>query len=77
MLTKKFGTNEGRILFSILLGVGLAGIFRKSCENRNCLMFTAPPLDKIHHRTYKHEGSCYQFRERSVKCDSSKKQVSI
>lgn len=77
MLTKKFQTMEGRIIFSIILGIGLAGLFRKSCENRNCLKFMAPPIDKVRQRTYKHGDSCYKFEERSVKCDPSKEQVQM
>lgn len=77
MLSKTFQTQQGRILFSIILGIGLAGLFRKSCENRNCMKFTAPPLDKIRKRMYKHGDACYRFEERSVKCDPKKRQVSI
>lgn len=77
MLSKRFQTEQGRIIFSIILGIGLAGLFRKSCENRNCMKFTAPPLAKIKERTYKHGGSCYKFEERSVKCDASKRQIPL
>ena len=67
MLSKRFQTDQGRIIFSIILGIGLAGLFRKSCENRNCMKFMAPPLEKIKERTYRHGDSCYKFEERSVK----------
>jgi len=40
-------TPAGNIMISILLGLGLATLFRKSCKNRNCLVFQAPPIDKI------------------------------
>ena len=77
MLSKRLQTEQGRIIFSIILGIGLAGLFRKSCENRNCMKFMAPPIEKIHERTFKHGDSCYRFKERSVKCDPSKKQVEM
>ena len=32
----------GRIIISILLGLGLATLFRKVCNDRNCLVFKAP-----------------------------------
>lgn len=77
MLSKTFQTREGRIIFSIILGFGLASLFRKSCENRNCMKFVAPPLEKIRERTYRHGDSCYRFEERSVKCNAAKKQVAF
>lgn len=75
MLSKTFRTNQGRLIFSVILGIGLATLFRKSCENRNCLKFAAPSLEKIRQRTYKHGDACYRFEERSVKCDATKKRV--
>ena len=60
-LVKSLNTNIGKYMISIILGLGLASLFRKSCEKRNCLVFEAPPLDK-------HNGKCYKFKENSVKC---------
>ena len=37
----------GRIIISMLLGLGLSTIFRKACTNRSCLVFKAAPLNKI------------------------------
>ena len=61
-------TKLGKILVSILLGLGLASLFRNSCEKRNCLVFQAPPLDEVKENTYKHDGKCYKFKEKSVNC---------
>ena len=36
----------GQKLISILLGLGLATLFRKVCNDRNCLIFKGPELDK-------------------------------
>ena len=43
-------SDVGRIITSILLGLGLATIFRRVCKNRDCLVFHAAPLDKIHNQ---------------------------
>ena len=33
-------SGKGRIILSILLGFGIATLFRKACKDRNCLNFT-------------------------------------
>jgi hypothetical protein len=66
-------TPAGNIMISILLGLGLATLFRKSCKNRNCLVFQAPPIDKIKNQVFKFDGKCYTFDEKAEKCDSNKK----
>ena len=40
-------SDVGRIGISIILGLGLATLFRKVCKERNCLVFHAPQLNKI------------------------------
>jgi len=68
-------TQFGKYIISMILGLGLASIFRKSCEKRNCLIFRAPPLTEIKKNVYQHNGKCYQFTENSVSCDKNNKQV--
>ena len=40
-------SDVGRIVISIILGLGLATLFRRVCKERNCLVFHAPQLNKI------------------------------
>ena len=42
----------GRSIISILLGLGLATLFRKVCNDRNCLVFKAPKIDKIDNQIF-------------------------
>ena len=65
----------GRIVISILLGLGLATIFRKVCKDRSCLIFKAPKLEKIKGQVFKFDGKCYKYREEAIKCDPNKKIV--
>jgi hypothetical protein len=60
---------------SILLGFGLATIFRKICKGDNCVIFYAPPLDEIENKIFKQDGKCYQYNLVSTKCNTSKKSV--
>ncbi len=36
-LSKFFHTTTGKYLMSIILGLGLASLFRKVCKDKNCL----------------------------------------
>ena len=46
-LKRFFNTETGKIIISILLGLGLATLFRKTCEEKNCVSFKAPDLEDI------------------------------
>ena len=65
-------TDAGRVLMSIVLGVGLATLFKVSCKGRNCLLMKAPALDQLNDKIYKIEDKCYKFKSTSTKCNESK-----
>lgn len=67
----------GKIIMSILLGLGLASLFRRVCNERNCLAFKGPPLDKIQNKTFKYNKKCYKFISEAESCNPAKKQVSF
>ena len=62
-------SKRGKIVFSILLGLGLATLFRQSCNSNKCLVFKAPPLDEIKNKIFNYNNKCYKFTEKSVTCD--------
>ena len=62
-------SQRGKIVFSILLGLGLATLFRQSCNSNKCLVFKAPPLDQIKNKVFNYNNKCYQFTEKSVSCN--------
>ena len=63
----------GRIVIPILLGLGLATLFRKVCKDRSCLIFHAEPFSKIKSQVFKFNDKCYEFEEIAKTCDPSKK----
>ena len=65
----------GQILISILLGLGIATLFRKACSKRNCLVFQAAPLNKIKGQIFKYENKCYKFNPKTESCRNSKKSI--
>ena len=67
----------GRYIISILLGLGLATLFRKVCNERNCIVFKGPALNKVKGQVFKFNDRCYQFQEKIENCDDTKKIVNF
>jgi hypothetical protein len=63
----------GKYVMSILLGLGLATLFRKVCNDRSCLVFHAPHINKIKGQIFDFDGKCYTFQEKAERCDQNKK----
>lgn len=74
-LGKFVHSKTGKIIMSILLGFGLASLFRTVCKDKDCLLFYAPPLEKIKDKIYKSGNKCVKYSPVSTKCDSNKKTV--
>jgi len=67
-IVKFINSTKGKYILSILLGLGLATLFRKACNSRNCLIFKAPDLAKIKGKVFNHDNKCYEFHEESTSC---------
>ena len=74
-ITNALHTPKGGIVISMLLGLGLASLFRRVCNDRNCLVFKAPPIEEVTTNTYAYGDKCYSFKPNAVKCGSVEKQV--
>ena len=74
-LHKFVKSHTGKYVMSILLGIGLATIFRSVCKGKECSIYLAPPLNEIEDKIYKFDGKCYKFERVSKKCDTSKRIV--
>jgi|TARA_X000000950_G_scaffold289533_1_gene415004 hypothetical protein len=74
---KLINSENGRILLSIILGLGLSAIFKKSCDSRSCLVFESPPLEELRENVYEYNKKCYTFTEKQVKCDKNKQKVNF
>ena len=70
-------TKNGKIIISIILGLGFASIFRKVCNDTNCLDFKGPDLDELKDKVFQHNENCYKFTPHSVTCNAEHKQVHI
>jgi len=70
-------TDLGRIFISIILGLGLATLFRKVCTDKSCLQFNGPIISDLEDKTYKHGDKCFKYSANTDKCDSTKKQIDL
>jgi hypothetical protein len=68
-------SDTGRMVISILLGLGLACLFHKVCKDKDCINFAGPIINKVDGKIFQHDGKCYTYKARAVKCNSSKKTV--
>ena len=66
-------SKSGKYMLSIILGMGLATMFRKFCKGSNCVVRYAPPKDEIKDKNFKFNNQCYEYEAENVSCNNSKK----
>lgn len=77
-IAKLIESKTGKYLMSILLGFGLASMFRVACKGSRCKIYNAPPdLMDIDDRIYKYNGKCYQMKQEHMTCDYHKLAIQI
>ena len=67
----------GKIIMSIILGIGLATFFRSVCKGRNCRVISSPPIEEIEGQTYKFNDKCYTFEQNAIDCKTNNNTVKI
>jgi hypothetical protein len=70
-------TENGKIIMSMLLGLGLASLFRTVCKGKNCLVFYAPPLDQFKDKIYKSGNKCVKYNPVASNCDLNAKIINF
>lgn len=70
-------SSTGRILMSILLGIGLATLFRAVCKGKNCRILAAPPMEELEDQIYKFDEKCYKMEKNAIQCDKNRQTVKI
>ena len=77
-VNRLLNTSTGKYFMSIILGLGLATLFIKSCENDNCVVFKAPNAKELTNgKPYKFNNDCYNYNFNSASCDAKKRIVSF
>lgn len=70
-------SKNSKYIISIILGFGLAALFRKSCNKRSCLLFKGAKIKKIKNQVFKYNNKCYKFNHNATSCNKSKKIVNF
>lgn len=72
-LDKFTNSRQGKYLMSIILGLGLATLFRTVCKGSQCRIMKAPPMEEIDGQIYKFDDKCYEMKTKNITCDSKRK----
>jgi len=71
MITDLLKSKEGIIIVSIILGLGLASVFRQICKGPHCVVVKGPNAEEISDHSYKIDDDCYKYTPVIVDCESS------
>jgi hypothetical protein len=58
----------GSIVISVILGLGLAALFRRACTGGSCVVIKAPKADELNKFYYKVDSDCYKYTPYVVDC---------
>jgi hypothetical protein len=84
-IRKFMGTESGKALISIILGLGIASLFRKKpCSSlvdakskKDCIKFVSPDMNTLHEKVFQYGDECFVYNTRPTPCDQSKTLVDI
>jgi hypothetical protein len=76
-LAKLIHTKIGKVVMSVILGFGLATLFRSVCKGKNCIILEAPPMDEVKDKIFRHQNKCYKFKPVVTKCNSKKEIIGV
>jgi hypothetical protein len=55
-------------IMSLLLGFGLAAIFRPLCKGPECVVLRGPAVSEIRGAVYQFGSKCVEFQTKAVEC---------
>lgn len=76
-IKRMLNTELGRFFISVIIGIGLATLFRKSCTDKNCIIFDGPVISEVDGKVFRFGEFCYKYDLHPIKCDPTKKTVEI
>ena len=73
MLTDVFKTHTGSIIISVVLGLGLATVFRRVCKGNHCIVVKSPRSADLAKYYYKIDDDCFKYEPYATQCPVSMK----
>ena len=72
MIVERFkelmNNTSGQIMISIVLGFGLATMFKKVCKGKNCFVIKGPNPNEVAKHYYKIADRCYKYTPEVTPC---------
>jgi hypothetical protein len=65
---KILNSDLGGIIISVILGLGLAALFRKACDDNKCILIKGPDNDEITRNIYKINHDCFKYEPVFTEC---------
>jgi len=67
-VNKIMDTETGAIIVSVILGLGLAALFRKACKDGKCIVIKGHPKTETDQYYYQIENTCYKYTPVASEC---------
>jgi hypothetical protein len=67
-------SETGSIVVSVILGLGLATVFRRACSGGACIVVKGPPVKEISNNTYKINDDCWRYTPYVTRCEEDSMQ---
>jgi hypothetical protein len=67
-IKEAINSENGGIIVSIILGLGLATLFRKVCEGNKCILIKGPEQHEVDDHVYKINNDCFKYEPVSAEC---------
>lgn len=78
MLDRLESSKGARIFVSIILGLGLASLFRLTCKGGQCLVVRGPDPSEVEGKVYRTEDdACYKYSRSQAMCLTTAKDSSL
>lgn len=68
-------TPVGQMLISFTIGFGLATLFRKVCNDKDCIVFNGPVISEINEKVFQYGDTCYSYTPKQVQCSATKRVI--
>jgi hypothetical protein len=68
MIKKVMNDRMGSVIISVILGLGLAALFRRACSGGSCVVIKAPNREDLKKYVYKVDDDCFKYTPYVVAC---------
>jgi hypothetical protein len=68
---------SGCTIISVVLGLGLAAMFYKVCNGKNCIIMKGPEIDYVTQNIWKKGDTCFKYTYKKVDCPNEDDKNSV